>query len=657
MEAERAGAARLAVLSRDEDPAVRKAACDALGAVGGPVDALTERLADPEPAVRYAAAFALFRIATPEAAEALRRLLDAEDPNLRLLAVRGLPAAGQARDGHRLVEIARTDLEPAVRGAAAVGAGTVFGRAGRDAEGADDAQRALAARLRAEPAETVRWRLAWALTRFDGAPPEEVVPVLAEAVGPPRAERTPRPARWTRVMALRALGRGGPAARDTLVAALDDDDPQVLLAALRGLDAALGDGAPAPRELTQRPLPFEMERGRPAVLRRTIEVLEAHPVEPFADLLTEPGWVEAEPQDRELPSFVDHPEVPVRTAALVALAHRAPERAAPRVADRVEAADWRDRAAAARAARWLPPDAARPVLDRALDDADVRVRTAAVQALPGHGGAPWLDALLERAAGERDLAMREELGVTLAALAPGHAALAARAFADSEGEAFAEARKTLMEAVVAGDPHAAGLDDWLRARLDDPSLAVRRQAAGSLAARGADVPPFDATDAGPFPRVGNEVPVGFLGTRPVVVVETTRGTFEVTLMPAAAPVHAWNFLQLAADGRYDGRVFHRVVPDFVVQGGSARGDGYDNASWLGGRLRDEISPLPFLAGTVGMPKTADPDTGGGQFFVTLVPAPHLDGRYTAFGRVTAGLEVAESIQIGDVVVRMVPKPR
>jgi cyclophilin family peptidyl-prolyl cis-trans isomerase len=128
-------------------------------------------------------------------------------------------------------------------------------------------------------------------------------------------------------------------------------------------------------------------------------------------------------------------------------------------------------------------------------------------------------------------------------------------------------------------------------------------------------------------------------------------------MPAAAPVHAWNFVQLAASGRYDGTLFHRAVPDFVIQGGSARGDGYDNRSWLGGRLRDEPSPLPFDAGTVGMPKSATADSGGGQFFVTLVPAPHLDGRYTAFGRITAGLAVAESIEVGDRIVRIVAKSR
>ncbi len=142
----------------------------------------------------------------------------------------------------------------------------------------------------------------------------------------------------------------------------------------------------------------------------------------------------------------------------------------------------------------------------------------------------------------------------------------------------------------------------------------------------------------------------FLLTRPRIAMRTDKGEFVITLAPALAPVHCWNLVQLARSGKLDGRAFHRVVPDFVVQGGDLRDDGYGNVSWLGGTLRRESNPLPFLAGTVGMPRTAEPDSGGGQLFVTLGPAPWLDGAYTAFGRITSGLSVVERIEVGDRIV-------
>jgi cyclophilin family peptidyl-prolyl cis-trans isomerase len=141
--------------------------------------------------------------------------------------------------------------------------------------------------------------------------------------------------------------------------------------------------------------------------------------------------------------------------------------------------------------------------------------------------------------------------------------------------------------------------------------------------------------------------------RPRVRLTTTRGSIELELDRITAPVHVANFLELLDKGCYDGLDFHRVVPDFVVQGLDPRGDGYGTG---GRRLPDEFSPRPYDAGTLGMPNAGEPHTGGCQIFITHIPTPHLDGNYTVFGKVIEGMDVVQRLEIGDTVtsVRLVP---
>jgi cyclophilin family peptidyl-prolyl cis-trans isomerase/HEAT repeat protein len=134
---------------------------------------------------------------------------------------------------------------------------------------------------------------------------------------------------------------------------------------------------------------------------------------------------------------------------------------------------------------------------------------------------------------------------------------------------------------------------------------------------------------------------------PHAVLETSQGDIELELLRTEAPRHVESFLELAAAGFYDGLDIHRVVPNFVVQGLCPRGDGYGTG---GRRLPDEINPVPYLTGTLGMPNAGEPNTGGCQIFMTHLPTPHLDGRYTVFGRVTAGLEVMQRLTIGDTIL-------
>ena len=133
---------------------------------------------------------------------------------------------------------------------------------------------------------------------------------------------------------------------------------------------------------------------------------------------------------------------------------------------------------------------------------------------------------------------------------------------------------------------------------------------------------------------------------PRVELLTSKGLIELELDRVDAPRHVASFLELAAAGFYDGLDFHRVVPNFVVQGLDPRGDGYGTG---GRRLPDEFSPRHYEAGTLGMPNAGEPHTGGCQIFITHVPTPHLDGNYTIFGKVTQGMDVVQKLEIGDTV--------
>lgn len=130
-----------------------------------------------------------------------------------------------------------------------------------------------------------------------------------------------------------------------------------------------------------------------------------------------------------------------------------------------------------------------------------------------------------------------------------------------------------------------------------------------------------------------------------VSMETNRGDIELELYPEHAPKTVNNFVFLAQEGFYDGVPFHRVIPDFVIQGGDPTGTGTGGPGY---RFEDETrgNPLKHETGAISM-ANAGPDTNGSQFFITHSPQPHLDGRHTVFGKVVDGQEVVDAIRAGD----------
>ncbi|KAH6604153.1 peptidyl-prolyl cis-trans isomerase-like 1 [Trichoderma cornu-damae] len=129
-----------------------------------------------------------------------------------------------------------------------------------------------------------------------------------------------------------------------------------------------------------------------------------------------------------------------------------------------------------------------------------------------------------------------------------------------------------------------------------------------------------------------------------VVLETTMGTITLELYTSHAPKACANFTALASRGYYTSTIFHRIIPNFMIQGGDPTGTGRGGSSIFGEKFEDEIHPsLRHTGAGILSMANAGPNTNGSQFFITLAPTPWLDGKHTIFGRVTRGLHVVRSM--------------
>lgn len=129
---------------------------------------------------------------------------------------------------------------------------------------------------------------------------------------------------------------------------------------------------------------------------------------------------------------------------------------------------------------------------------------------------------------------------------------------------------------------------------------------------------------------------------PTATIETDKGTIELELWPDVAPKHVENFQKLARSGFYNGVGFHRILKDFVIQGGCPKGDGTGGPGW---NVKAEFNNRKHEKGVLSMARSGHPDSAGSQFFICLGRdhCQHLDNEYTAFGRVTKGIEVVDAI--------------
>jgi len=131
------------------------------------------------------------------------------------------------------------------------------------------------------------------------------------------------------------------------------------------------------------------------------------------------------------------------------------------------------------------------------------------------------------------------------------------------------------------------------------------------------------------------------------IIETNQGKIEFNLLPDLAPETVRSFIKLANSGFYDGTLFHRVIPGFMIQGGDPNTKQPDKSKWGQGgpgySLKAEFSSRSHLRGIVSMARATDPDSAGSQFFIVTTDSTFLNGQYTVFGEVTEGMDVAEKI--------------
>ncbi|MBI5203202.1 MAG: HEAT repeat domain-containing protein [Elusimicrobia bacterium] len=599
-------ALQAALASREAGPRAQAAA--AMGRAGSKLyaPALRRTLRDPDAPVRYEAAFALGQL-----------WIDEPEPAAPEIAADLIPAAA--------------DSEPAVKAAAIEALGKL---GGKDFEPRLASWTADPEAMVRREAVTALFRLRY-LKRMD-AYSTTTVRALIDAFDDPDAET-----RWRAVDAFSRFPE--PSAAADLARAAEDESANVRLFALRSL-AQLETKAPEEPLTHALKDPDEKVRTEAVLLAKKSGRLtrlddsfvrdpSVHVRAAAASALAEDGGdlklLETLAEDRS--SFV-------RAEAIASLAKRKGEGYEAELAKLVRDPDPLIRLRACPAAGALKSGA--KLLEQCLSDADLRVRASALEALAEH---PEKDADVALSVALSDPASPLELrGTAMEAVSkrktPELTKAVEKAYRNSMGRDWVELRESAVDAAahqseLSKDPAP---NELLREMLKDPAYSVRLKAAKALKveAKGA---------------AGHGSPEAFVKAEPpaeaLVSLETEKGVILIQLATDVAPVHAASFLELVRRGFYDGKTFHRVVSNFVVQGGDPRGTGWGDPGYS---LRDEIGPLKFARGTVGMAK-AGKDTGGCQFFFSVVPTPHLVGRYTAFGRVVGGMDVVDQLTPGDVI--------
>ena len=631
----------LAAALRDPDPAVRARAAFALGSVqaASAVPALREALGDPVPAVRADVAFALGQSADTTLGVALLTALRTEaTPSVQRELIDAIGKTGLRTDARDLLRIALPSArQPDLALALA--------RLGQRGQLGPASWRWLADRLQV-PDAAVREHAAYAFTRgplswrreagalrqaFDAlgladAASGHLTRALgrldAAADGPRLLRALGDAPDWrTRVNAAVALGAltGDAAVRDALFAAVANDRHSLVALAAAGTLA----GVDAPT---------------------------------------------ATDGDRAAALVAGRRSAPIRSALLPLLARTGrTDLLRAQVATRPDLDPGGTlRQAALRALGTATDPASLDVLFASSTDASAAVANAALGALRERwdGGARgdvqrFYDAFAAGVA-RKDLATTATAAPVLADSAfwdLGAGPLLRRVYAEMTPPADIEPMVAILGAV--GEVRdGAAIDFLLGVTVEGGHPVLRRAARDALNERlidGVDVE-ISGDDATSGTTAIDWEHLARLGEHPRLTLLTTRGTVVIEMDTEAAPQTVQMITKTAAGGLYDDVPFHRVVPNFVAQGGDYfRRDGYGGPETP---IRSEFTRIRYATGTIGM-ASAGKDTEGVQFFVTHSPQPHLDGRYTAFGRVVRGQAVVDRLEPGDLVrrARVLPDQR
>lgn len=630
-----------------------------------------------DPATRRFAVRALGRLEDPTMVDRIRPSLTDADPTARAAAAWAVAQAVHGEDGSAaavaLVAAARTESDPDVRGEIARSLGRV-----RTEDTPDEVLEILGGwaaepGLRAETAVGVALGLE-SMSRAPGATgsDDRMYRALEQLAGFEEAGAVDPvvPVR-VRAVALLALGQRGRLSSLTIREALADPAPTVRAAAARFLGSVPTD------ERTE--LQNEAATDDETIVRvEAVRTLAAAPRTAAAcrDLL---GAARG-----------DAARI-VRVAALDALGTACPDGTGPEIVDYLDSlatalppeadGSWHPAVHALASLARLDAEAAGGALERHADhtnpfvragaalvagfvadgptlrtlstDPDPNVRTAALPARFDIEGRSLDEELIDQFSSDDPQLLMTVAGLLDGSPHPETATAALAAFvrvSEFRRETTRDARMALLDLVAStGDPALAPrLEPYLTDF--DPVVAAR---VGSMLADWTGSAPTLSPE--PLPRLPLPTTDDVADMeRNVVVLHMARGgEIVVELLPFLAPTNAYRFIRLARSGHFDGLTFHRVVPNFVIQGGSPAANEYAGD---GPYTRDEIGRISHWRGTVGL-STRGRDTGDGQIFVNLVDNVRLDHDYTVFGVIQAGMEVVDGVLAGDVIEQVEIRPK
>lgn len=615
----------LVELLNDAEARLRRRAALAIGRVGladGIPPLVTLLQNDPEVEVRQMAAFAMGLIGDASAVEPLTGALKDPSPVVQGRAAEALGLIGASGAAPAIGEMVRAHVTSAFNVAAddlshPLTPEVEAFRLGLFALARLKAFDPLAAVVLEEKGQPILWwwPVAYALQRVED---RRALPALMTLAGVESSIGV--------AFAAQGLGAiGDPAAIAGLVRLLDPGrrDARVVVAAIRALGRIKDERAGAAL------LKFVTTKDLDRTLRlEAIEALGTH---------RPPGLTEV------LIELLTHPWPPLRAAVLRMLARTDPDTFMLVLSSLDPDGDWRVRAALAEALGFVDVEMARHRLTGMLKDTDARVLPRILTTLVKLDKTNSVPLLLEHLKHD-DIVVRKTAAMLIGELRPdGGAAALVTAYKNSLPDPTYLARAAALEGLARLGGEVAR--STLKNALADPDWAVRVRAATLLKtlAPGTDYEAQirPALTRGPATYTTSQLVSPTVS--PHAYVDTEKGTIEIELAVLDAPQNVLAFMALGREGFYTGLTFHRVVPNFVAQGGDPRSDGEGGPGYT---LRDELSERPYLRGTVGIALDWE-DTGGSQFFITHSPQPHLDGRYTVIGHVVAGMEVVDRLEQGD----------
>jgi cyclophilin family peptidyl-prolyl cis-trans isomerase/HEAT repeat protein len=627
---------RIAAYLGDPSREVRRSAARAAGRIRDPraVGPLIQALADSSGSVRAETAFALGQLGD-SSAHVVSALADLGlDPTEALAArVEAVAALGKLRS-----EQARGILET-ILGNEATGNGNY-----------------------PDPVIEEALLAIWKFPRVDGM--TEPIAKLAES---PASEK-----RWRAVYALMRLA--DPAMITTLLERRHDSDPLVRALTMRGLQPGVADSAgrradagAALAEATRDPHPHVRINALRALGNyRTPEYSSTLAIGlrdedtnvrvAAAEALTELGGDEATMALEALAND-STTRLALRATALTGLLHLAPERGLLIADTLARSEEWLTRLYTARALSALPMELRIDPLTRLVYDTDPRIVAAALSGLatPEPELAPGLMRIFIEQLGSSDTGVREAALRGLGAHAGATELpllLDAYERAQHDDGVNTAARAAVAALGLLAERGVPVQRAFFRrfSRATDP-IVLREVAEALGPGEWGDIFPLVPEHTADYYEevVRTLVAPDLAGApRPRAIIHTATGTITLELAAADAPLTVHNLMTLANEGYFTGFRWHRVVPNFVLQDGDPRGDGLGGPGYT---IRDEFNRLRYLRGTLGMALDGA-DTGGSQFFITHAPQPHLDGAYTVFGQVIAGLDVADRVAQDDPIHRI-----